>query len=142
MVVIMYENPIEEHKNLVFPKKEKLKNKKLFEQLFSEGKSMSAFPIKLLYTKAVFDDDVSIKVGVVAPKKKFKTAVKRNRVKRLLREVYRSNKPLVFNNIEGNYAFLFLYLSNKMPNYEEVDGAMKELLKTFLKKESHEKIDT
>ena len=123
-----------------FSKKEKLKSKKLFEQLFVEGKSAKAFPVRLLYTKCQFED-VQFKVGVVAPKKKFKSAVDRNRVKRLLRESYRLNKHLLFNNVEGNFAFLFLYLGNKMPSATEVDKAMIQLLETFLKKESHEKID-
>lgn len=137
MTELSTENPV----SFAFQKKEKLKNKKLFEQLFTEGKSITAFPIKLLYTKADFDGDIRIKVGVVAPKKKFRSAVKRNKVKRLLREGYRLNKHLVFNNIEGNFAFLFLYLGGKMPNYKEVDKAMKQLLEAFLKKQSHEKID-
>ncbi|MEO9512856.1 MAG: ribonuclease P protein component [Flavobacteriaceae bacterium] len=127
---------------LDFPKKEKLKDKKQFEQLFIEGKSINEFPVRLLYTKTHFDDATPIKAAVVAPKKKFKGAIQRNKVKRLLREAYRHNKHLVFNSMEGNYAFLFLYLSNRMPNYKEVDVAVKQLLKAFIKKESHEKIDT
>lgn len=122
--------------------KEKLKNKKVFEQLFVEGNHITDFPIKLLYVNANFDDDINIKVGVVAPKKKFKSAVKRNRVKRLLREAYRHNKHMVFNKIEGNFAFLFLYLGNTMPNFDEVDRSINKLLEAFLKKESHEKNNT
>ncbi|WP_420401378.1 ribonuclease P protein component [Flagellimonas sp.] len=123
-----------------FSKKEKLKSKKLIEQLFVEGKSVKAFPIRLLYIKCEFDD-VQFKAGVAAPKKKFKNAVDRNRVKRLLRESYRLSKHLLFNNVEGNFAFLFLYLGNTMPNAKEVDKAMTQLLEAFIKKESHEKPD-
>ena len=126
---------------LTFPTKEKLKSKKLFEALFNEGKNLREFPLKLIYLKTDTQDNVPIKVGVVAPKKKFKKAVDRNRVKRLLRESYRLNKPLIFNNIEGTYAFLFLYLGNTMPSFDEVDKAMKQLLDTFLKKECHEEVD-
>jgi ribonuclease P protein component len=126
---------------LTFPAKEKLKSKKLFEALFTEGKNLREFPIKLIYLKTDVKDNVPVKVGVVAPKKKFKKAVDRNRIKRLLRESYRLNKPLIFNNIEGTYAFLFLYLGNKMPSFDEVDKAMKLLLDAFLKKECHEEVD-
>ncbi len=127
--------------NISFPKKEKLTNKKLFEALFTEGKNLREFPIKLIYLPTHFDDGVPVKVAVVAPKKKFKTAVERNRIKRLLRESYRLNKPLIFNNIEGNYAFIFLYLGKKAPSFDEVDTAMKKLLEAFVKIEFHEKID-
>ncbi|AWX44475.1 Ribonuclease P [Flagellimonas maritima] len=137
----MSETSNEGPKTFSFSKKEKLKNKKLFEELFIGGKGISAFPVKLLYVRTQFDDGPHIKVGVVAPKKKFKSAVKRNRIKRLLREAYRLNKHLVFNNIEGDFAFLFLYLGKQMPTFEEVDTSIKQLLKGFLKKESHEKID-
>ncbi|SNY94967.1 ribonuclease P protein component [Flagellimonas pacifica] len=126
-------------KGLSFPKKEKLKSKIVFEQLFVEGKNINAFPIKLIYTKVDFEDSTTLKVGVVAPKRKFKSAVKRNRIKRLMREAYRLNKEVVFNKVEGNYAFLFLYLGNKMPNFNEVDESLNKLLMAFLKKESHEK---
>lgn len=121
-----------------FQRKEKLKSKKVFEDLFVDGKNINQFPIKLIYRKVHFEDATPIKVGVVAPKKKFKDAVDRNRIKRLLREAYRLNKPLIFNNIEGNFAFLFLYLGNRQPTFNEVDVAMKNLFEAFLKKESHE----
>ncbi|AEM70346.1 Ribonuclease P protein component [Allomuricauda ruestringensis DSM 13258] len=124
-----------------FPKKEKLTNKKMFEALFTEGKNLREFPLKLIYLNTNFKDEVPVKVAVVAPKRQFKSAVDRNRIKRLLREAYRRNKPLIFNNIEGNFAFIFLYLGKKTPRFNEVDAAMKKLLEAFINKEFHEKID-
>ena len=126
-------------KDFSFPKEEKLKGKKHFEALFVEGKSVLKFPLKLIYLQSDFKDDAAVKIAVVAPKKRFGRAVDRNRIKRLLREVYRLNKGPIFNNIEGNFAFLFLYLGDKMPNFQEMDKAMKEVLEAFLKKEFHEK---
>ncbi|WP_222982572.1 ribonuclease P protein component [Flagellimonas meishanensis] len=122
-----------------FPKKERLKSKKLFKALFTEGSGIREHALKLLYIKTAFDDDVQFKVAFVAPKKKFNSAVKRNRIKRLMLEAYRMNKPLVFNNMEGNFAFLFLYLGDDMPNLEAMDKGMKKLLTAFLKKERNEK---
>ncbi len=123
----------------VFPKKEKLKSKKLIEQLFIEGKSINNFPLKLIYLKTDFEDGGHIKTGVIAPKKSFKKAVQRNRIKRLLREAYRLNKHLVFNNIEGDFAFMILYLGKEMPNFEFVEMKMKGLLKKFKETVLHEK---
>lgn len=121
-----------------FPKREKLKSKKLIEKLFVEGKNVSSFPIKLIFLKTELPTDASIQAGVTVPKKNFKSAVQRNRVKRLLREAYRLNKSLVFNNSEGTFAFLFLYLGKDMPNYETIDEHVKLALHKFKKKIDHE----
>ncbi len=117
-----------------FPKKEKLKSKKLIDKLFVTGKSISYSSLKLVYLAADFEDASKIKTGVIAPKNKFKKAVDRNRVKRILREAYRLNKHAVFNNIEGSFAFMILYLGNDIPSLNEVDEKMQGLLKKFLEK--------
>jgi ribonuclease P protein component len=122
-----------------FPKKEKLKSKKLIEKLFEEGKYISSFPLKLLYLKTVLPEDVKIQAGVAVPKKNFKSAVRRNRIKRLLREAYRLNKEIVFNNSDTNFAFLFLYLGKEMPKYSDLDIRIKFILQTFLDTIDNEK---
>lgn len=119
---------------LSFPKKEKLKSKKLIEQLFADGRSVSNFPIKLIFLKTELPFDVPIQAGITVPKKNFKSAVKRNRIKRLMRESYRLNKGLVFNNSKGTFAFLFLYLGKEMPNYSLIDRNLKAALQKFKKK--------
>ena len=124
-----------------FPKKEKLKSKKLIEKLFKDGKTLSNFPLKLIYLKVDVPVDAKFKTGVAVPKKNFKSAVKRNRIKRLLREAYRLNKHLVFNNSEGNFAFLILYLGKEMPTYPEIEEGMQKILQKFLKKIDDAKVD-
>ena len=117
-----------------FPRKEKLKSKKLIEQLFAQGNSVSNYPIKLIYLKTELPFDVPIQAGVTVPKKNFKSAVKRNRIKRLMRESYRLNKGVIFNNSKGTFAFLFLYLGKEMPNYTLVEENLKAVLHKFKKK--------
>lgn len=125
-----------------FPKKEKLKSKKRIEQLFEEGRSISEFPLKLIYLKTKTPEGIKIQTGVAVPKRKFKSAVKRNRIKRLMRESYRLNKHMVFNNIEGNFAFLFLYLGKDMPQYQKVAESMVRILQKFIiKANNNEKVD-
>lgn len=117
-----------------FPKIEKLKSKKIIELLFSEGKSLSSYPLKLIYIKTSLVEEVPIQAGVTVSKKKFKHAVSRNRIKRLLRESYRLNKHIVFNNIEGNFAFLFLYIGSEIPSQKLVEDHMSTLLRLFIKR--------
>ncbi|WP_430968070.1 ribonuclease P protein component [Spongiimicrobium sp. 2-473A-2-J] len=123
-----------------FPKKEKLKSKKRIEQLFSEGRSISQYPIRLIYLQTELSQEAKIQAGMAVPKKNFKSAVKRNRVKRLLRESYRLNKDVVFNNIEGNFAFLFLYLGKDLPSYHRVEDSMKQILQKFIIQYRNEKV--
>jgi ribonuclease P protein component len=119
-----------------FNKAEKLKSKKLIAQLFETGKTVTAYPLKLVYLETQFEDDSLLKTGVSVSKRSFKKAVDRNRIKRLMREAYRLNKANYFNNTSKHYAFMILYLDKEMPNLKQLDSKMKTLLKRFLEKVS------
>lgn len=110
---------------------EKLKSKKLIEHLFEEGRSLSAFPLRLVYLGTAFDDSVIIKTGVSVSKRNFKLAVDRNRIKRLMREAYRLNKNDFFNNITTPYALMILYIGKEKPDFHSIENAMKQLLTKF-----------
>jgi len=122
-----------------FPKKEKLKSRKLIEKLFLEGKAVTSFPIRLLYLQTDFEDGSKIKTGVSVSKRNFKKAVDRNCIKRLLREAYRLNKPEYFNNITTSYAFMILYLGKDDTDFNLVNSKMKIVFKSFLEKISKDK---
>ena len=117
-----------------YKKIEKLKSKKLIGQLFDEGKSVSAYPLRLVYLKTEFTDGAQIKTGVSVPKRQFKKAVDRIRIKRLLREAYRLNKAQYFNNTSNCYAFMILYIGKESTAFEVVNSKMKRLFELFLKK--------
>ncbi|APQ17305.1 ribonuclease P protein component [Maribacter hydrothermalis] len=113
-----------------FGKKEKLKSKALITQLFDEGKGVSVYPLKLIYLSTE-NNDKPLQTGVTVSKRNFKSAVDRNKIKRLLRESYRLNKALVFNNTDAKFAFLFLYLGKDMPSFIQLDQKMKQVLNKF-----------
>ncbi|GAL65392.1 ribonuclease P protein component [Jejuia pallidilutea] len=114
-----------------YPKQEKLKSKKLIEQLFTEGQSVTAFPLRLVYLGTTFDDAVIAKTGVSVSKRHFKTAVDRNHIKRLLREVYRLNKAVYFNNLTTQHAFMILYIGKEKPSFAQIETRMKLLFEKF-----------
>jgi ribonuclease P protein component len=119
-----------------YSKKEKLKSKKLIDQMFTEGQSVSAFPLRLVYLPTSFEDNVIAKTGVSVSKRFFKTAVARNRIKRLLREAYRLNKTTYFNNLKTQHAFMILYIGKDIPTFSQVETRMKLLFEKFLSKSS------
>jgi ribonuclease P protein component len=117
-----------------YPKKEKLKNQKLIEKLFLEGKSISVFPLRMIYLQTTFEDGSKLKTGVSVSKRNLKKAVDRNRIKRLLREAYRLNKLEYFNNITTSYALMILYISKDDTDFDAVNSKLKLLFSTFNKK--------
>lgn len=119
--------------NFKYSKKDKLKSKKLIEKLFSEGKAVTLFPLRLVYLKTSFEDGSIVKTGISVSKKLHKNAIDRNKIKRLLREVYRLNKPKYFNNSSTPYAFMILYIGKEKPTFDGVNTKTQLLFKKFLK---------
>lgn len=117
-----------------FGKKDKLKSKKIIDALFSEGKSVSAYPLRLVYLQSNFDASIKTKAGVSVSKRHFKKAVDRNLIKRLIREAYRLNRHGYFNNITTQYALMILYIGNEKPDMALINSAMDSLFDKFSKK--------
>ncbi len=117
-----------EKRHYTFPKKERLKSKKLIQKLFARGKTHASFPLRLIYLDCDLPEDVVAQAGFSVPKRNFKKAVHRNRIKRLMRESYRLQKHLIFNNPATSRALMFLYLDKEKPDFKTVYKAMGTLL--------------
>jgi len=115
-------------------KEEKLKSKKLISVLFEKGKSLSKFPLRLVYLKAEHLSNYPLQVAFSAPKRKFKKAVDRNRIKRLMREAYRLNKQILYDSIEEKYAIMFTYTDENELKYVEIEEKMVVLLQKLAEK--------
>ena len=116
-----------------YNKAEKLKSNKLINALFVNGKSISVYHLRLVFLETTFSEPVKLKTGVSVPKRNFKKAVDRIRIKRLMREAYRLNKSELFNNITTQYAFMILYIGNDKPTLTELETRMKLLFEKFNK---------
>jgi len=115
-----------------YPKSEKLKSKNTIDLLFSEGKSVAKYPLRLVYVEGDFGENIPLKMGVSVSKKHFKLAVDRNYFKRVLRETYRLNKHLIIENMDKPYAIMFLYQSKDRLTYEEINLKTIQLFTKFL----------
>ena len=120
-----------------YNKKEKLKSKKLLDELFTQGNSFVVFPIKIFF-KVVENKlpDTTIQVGVGVSKKYLKHATKRNRIKRLLRETYRQNKLSLhelLNNNNKQLTVFFLYIDKELISYQTLENKMKIAIEKLIK---------
>lgn len=122
-----------------YPKAEKLKSKKLIDHLFTEGKSVSKYPLRLVYCPFEYEDQVMLKMGVSVSKKYFKLAVDRNYYKRVLRECYRLNKTLLTENLKDKYCCMFFYQSKEKLSYAEINEKTVLLFEKFIKTLQEEK---
>ncbi len=115
-----------------YPKTEKLKSKSTIDLLFSEGKSVSKYPLRLVFVENPTEEKEVIKMGVSVSKKYFKHAVDRNYFKRVLRECYRLNKHILVDSIEKPYAFMFFYQSKERLTYQEINEKTILLFQKFV----------
>lgn len=103
-------------------KPERLSRKKIIEKMFAGGsRSFSIFPLRVVWLP-VEELDVPASLLVSVSKRRFKRAVKRNRVKRQIREAYRLNKQPLLETLAANnlhLALVFIYLSDEL-----VDSAL------------------
>lgn len=110
-------------------KKERLSGHKSIAELFAEGKSFFAYPFKVVYLQAVLP--VPVQVGFSVSKKTFKRAVKRNKLKRRMRESYRLNKTHLYEIVNKNNSQLFvmfIYTGTEMKDYWAIEKGMKKAI--------------
>ena len=118
-----------------FPSAEKLKSKILIDRLFSEGKSIQQYPIKLIFTPILHTKILTHMTGVSVPKRNFKKAVDRNYLKRLMREAFRKNKYLVDNNLQQEFALMFIYTGREKLDYQTILNSIIKILEKLKERE-------
>ena len=128
-------------KQFTLGKNERLKSRKLIEQLFSEKKSFNTFPFRVYY---LFGEKISkerqsqinIQFGIGVSSKFFKKAVDRNRVKRLTREAYRLKKKILEETLKENkknLSLFFVYTQKELPDYKTVYDKTSLILNKLVK---------
>ena len=75
-----------------FPKAERLNSKKRFAQLIAVGRSLHIYPLRTLWLVSQSTSSFQLQVAFSVPKRKFRKAVNRNRIKRMMREAFRLEK--------------------------------------------------
>lgn len=123
-----------------FSKRERMTSHLLMEALFENGssQSVSAFPLRAVYqTIGRQGDHAPAQILISVPKKRFKHAVDRNRVKRQIREAYRQHKQLLWESMAEDQEILvgFVWLSDRHYPSKEVEQRVVKILQRIAKGE-------
>ena len=111
-----------------FSKPEHLCGEKRITRSFTQGDAFIAYPLRVVYIIEPVRDNAFSSVLVSVPKKRFKRAVKRNRLKRIMREAYRLNKTLLIEKLEEKQLqvhIAFNYVSDDELDFATVEKKMK-----------------
>ncbi len=118
-----------------FHKAERLKRQKNITRLFEHGKRIKEYPLLLIYSELP-EAEYRWQAAFSVPKRKFKSAVKRNTLKRRMKEAFRLCKsPYQKKCSSGNeaqmncYALMFIYIAGETLAYDTIESAMQKILK-------------
>lgn len=119
-----------------FQKPERLCSKKAITDLFSEGKSFHLYPLKVVF-KVNNQNGITPKSRVLisVSKKKFKLAVDRNRIKRLIREAWRQQKHIVNQHLSHESISLdiaLIYTGHQIPDFKLIQKKINAIVKRLI----------
>lgn len=116
-----------------FDKAERLCSKKIMDKLFTEGKTIFVFPLKIVYLENPLLSKFPVQAAFTVGKRNFKRAVQRNLIKRRMREAYRLNKHKFYVEIgEKQVAVFFIYTGKTISEYKQIESSVKKGLKKLL----------
>jgi ribonuclease P protein component len=118
-----------------FGKEYKLCSKKAIQSIFEEKKSIRQFPFVLHYTQMELPTDKPFQVVISAPKRIFRKAHDRNRIKRLMKEVFRKNKLILEAHLTTNQqqlALFLVYTNKEELKYDLLFHKMENLIRKLI----------
>ena len=118
-------------------KEERLSRQRYIDLLFERGQSFVAFPLRVVYLPTEEELPARASFLVSVPKKRFKRAVRRNLVKRQVREAYRVRKYDLWEPLEAvdrRMLVAFLYIDKEIHSYKSMEKAMEKAIQVLRNK--------
>lgn len=117
------------------PKRHRLVHRRVIEDLFATGKSVTGYPLRLQYKTVPRKEEPHHQVGFSVPKRRWRRAVDRNKIKRALRELYRHHHPILTDQYAGTDDALILfvlYIGKDIPSPQELERGWHKATKKLI----------
>lgn len=118
-------------------KDERLCSQKVLGELFTSGESFLVYPLKVVFLKTDASQPHPVQAAFAVSKRNFKRAVKRNLMKRRMREAYRLNKLALYDELaakELHIAAMFIFIGKDLAEFAAIEKAMISALKKIAAK--------
>jgi ribonuclease P protein component len=103
----------------------------LIDEAFSKGAKLKGYPLIVVVHRCTLPKAVPVQLATQVSKRRFKRAVDRNRIKRLMREAWRRHKADLENELCRNgaqYAAVFIFVGKEMPTLQQLDRSTLALI--------------
>lgn len=110
---------------LTFQKKERLCNRTVIDHLFSDGKKIHITPFVVLWEQPEEPMETPLKLLITVSKRNFPLAVRRNAIKRLIREAFRLNKQHFVTFLESTHRqcnFCIIYTGSGNDSLKQMES--------------------
>lgn len=111
-------------------KKERLCSKKQIGELFEDSNSFFVYPFRVIWRMTDDKREYPVQFAISVGKKRIRRAVKRNYLKRRIKEAYRLNKHLITDDLAGkSLDMMLVYMTSDMKEFSDIEPSMIKLLK-------------
>tara|TARA_B110000444_G_scaffold258109_1_gene298124 strand:+ start:135 stop:542 length:408 start_codon:yes stop_codon:yes gene_type:complete len=118
-----------------FGRDQRLKSTIVMDSAFSEGTKIKGHLIIARYTQSSFETECPFQVATTVSKRKFRKAVSRNRIKRLMREAWRLEKHRLLEKwVVGDkkWGLVFIYVGREIPTFDECSDNIRQIIDVLL----------
>lgn len=124
-----------------FERCERLKARKLLGRLFQEGHSFVAFPVRVVWLPLSEAERVAARfeanraqMAISVPKRLYRQATARNRIRRQMREAYRLHKHVLYAILEQknlHIALVLIFIGKEAPTSAQLKACMVKIARYF-----------
>lgn len=122
-------------KRETFNKSERLCSKKIISGLFENGNVFYNNIFKIVWAISPVSLPVPAQIMFSTPKRGFKLAVTRNLIRRRMRESYRKNKFILYEQLNSHNIQLVIVVivnGNIVPDYQTIEKSMRDMINKLI----------